>query len=188
MKEHNEASFNHPALSTIEADEFYKTYAGFMYTVGKSSGYEHTIVVEAIDDLVLKFCCERKHSYNSGKPFKSYLAAAVRNACCNLCRPEYRYRALKNELSDHYDECSDAMERSLQEVRRHELLREALDRLSRKVRNTLKMKVFERLVVREEKPADVAKDLRLDIQDIYEIKANLLKCFRPLLRHLDDAC
>lgn len=184
----NDEQFNHPDLDTITPEEFYATYKNFMFKVGRQNGYDQFIVGTAIDDLILKICCERKHDYNPEKPFASYLAKAVKNTCCNLWRPEDRYKILKDQLTLWYDEYSDDLLRARREVYRSELLRKALDRLSRKVSDKQKMEAFTQLVIDEERPADVARHTRLNISEIYQIKAQLLPRFRTILRCLDTAC
>ena len=60
--------------------------------------------------------------------------------------------------------------------------------MSEKVRDRRKMEAFTQLVIDEERPDDVARNTRMNIHEIYQVKAQLLPRFRAILRRLDEAC
>jgi len=180
-------------LNTIEAEDFLDAYKNFMYKVGWDAGYDDFTIRTVIDDIALKFCCDRKHNYSPAKgKFTSYLAIVVRNMCSNEMRKNNRHVFQDEQMLDatccENGNFSNGLAHSIRAAQCEEMLRKALEQMSEKVCSRRKMEAFTRLVIDEERPADVARNTRLDISEIYQIKAQMLPRFRTILRRLDEAC
>ena len=190
----NDAQFNTPDLDSIMAEEFFATYKNFLFAVGRRITSDSHVIMTAIDDLAIQLCCKRKHNFDPtrGTSFKSYLAAMMRNRCYTEMRWDKKYVFLDEAMLDatcrETGDISNLLEHALRADQCDRMIRQALRQMSEKVRDRRKMEAFTRLVIDEERPADVARNTRMDIHEIYQVKAQLLPRYRAILRRLDDAC
>lgn len=183
-------TFRYPDLSNLSLEDLYQKYKKYLYAVARRGNYTVSIADLAIDDVLLKIH-HGKYYYNPNHgPFTNYLAKMMWRACSNEVRRDKHYvfqpEDIMTVISDDNDmTCS--MDSSLRAETCQRMMEEALQRLSKEVRSTKKLRAFVMTVLQGYSPSDVAKHLSVTTGFVYQARFQLLSRFRTLARNLDMA-
>ena len=186
-EERHDNAFDYPELEKMSADEFYRTYKGFMYAVAMKEKVDHGQAETAIDDVLETIFMKRACYYDAktGK-FSNYLATMVRNACRNLKRKGRRY--VHYEESDMVRICEEngAVSRDkthdVDDIRRW--ISAGIKTLRMEVRSQLMVDAFVMSFIDGERPKDVAITLNVRPDYVSLAKNHCLPRLRTIIRKM----
>ena len=186
----NQTIFNSefPQLATISADDFYKTYLKYMFSVARSETINHYDADDVVSNVMCKIFVEKKCTYNPERgPFLPYLATMVRNEARSFYRKERRYQCFDEQNMERL--CDDSgmtcqIKACSKEVAAW--VEEGIHQLRKEVRSQLQVEAFIMMVIHEERPMDVAKKLNVRPDYVSLAKKRCLPRFRSILLKIDQ--
>jgi len=182
-----EKSFDYPELDKMGAEEFYRTYKSFMFSVAQNEKLDHGQAAMAIDDVMITiFMKNACHFDPRENRFSNYLATMVRNACRSLKRRERRYVAVEDDTLVRLCEDDGAVTRDIssnaREIRK--CIDEGIRLLRKETRSQLMVDAFVMAVLEDERPMDVAKKLNVRPDYVSLAKNRCLPRLRAIVSDL----
>ena len=182
-----EKAFDYPELDKMEAEEFYRIYKTFMFSIAHAEGLDHGQAEMAIDDVMITIYMKNACYFDPRKNrFSNYLATMVRNACRSLKRRERRYVAVEDDALVRLCEDNGAISRDFPcdagEVRT--CIDEGICLLRKEVRSQLMVDAFVMAVLEEERPMDVARKLNVRPDYVSLAKNRCLPLLRTIVSNL----
>ena len=159
-----EQDFDYPELNKMGAEEFYRTYKAFMFSIARNEGLDHGQADLVINDIMITIFMKKACYFDPRKNrFSNYLATMVRNGCRSLRRRERRYIAVEDDDLVRLCEENGAVARDVScdagEIRA--CVEEGIRLLRKEVHSQLMVDAFVMSVLEEERPMDVAKKLNV---------------------------
>jgi len=182
-----EQDFDYPELNKMGAEEFYRTYKAFMFSIAKNEGLDQGQAEMIINDVMITIYMKNACHFDPRKNrFSNYLATMVRNACRSLRRRERRYVAVEDEALVCLCEDNGAVTRDFssdaEEIRK--CINEGIRLLRKEVRSQLMVDAFVMTVLEEERPMDVAKKLNVRPDYVSLAKNRCLPRLRTIVSDL----
>ena len=160
---HDDA-FDYPELAKMSAEDFYRTYKNFMYSIAKHERLDYGKIDLAIDDVMITIFMKHACHFDPKKSrFSNYLATMVRNACRNVKRREHRYVNYEEEELTRLCEENGAVtsESAYDTDEQRKWIHEGIRLLRKEMRSKLMVDAFVMMVIGEERPKDIAKKLHV---------------------------
>lgn len=178
---------NFPQLATISADDFYKTYLKYMFSVARSETINHYDADDIVSNVMYKIFIEKKCTYNPERgPFLPYLATMVRNEARSFYRKERRYQCFdEQDMERLCDESGMTCQIKACSKEFATWLEEGIRRLRSEFRSQLQVDAFLMMVIGEKRAMDVAKILNVRPDYVSLAKKRCLPCFRAILREIE---
>jgi len=180
-------AFDYPELDKLEAEEFYRIYKAYMFAIARAEVVDQGQAQMAIDNVLITIFMKRKCNFDPKKSrFRYYLASMVRNACRSLKRRERRYFACEDEELVRLCEDNGAVvhEKSYDAGEIRKCIDEAIRLLRKEVRSQLMVDAFEMMVIKEERPMDIAKKLNVRPDYVSLAKNRCLPRLRAIVEDL----
>lgn len=183
---HDDA-FDYPELDKMSAEDFYRIYRNFMYSIAKSERVDYGTADLAINDVMITIFMKHACHFDPQKSrFSNYLATMVRNACRNQKRREHRYVNFEAEELTRLSEENGAVtpENAYDADELRKWIREGIRILRKETRSKLMVDAFVMMVIDEERPKDIAKKLNVRPDYISLAKNRCLPRLRAIIREI----
>lgn len=179
--------FDYPELDKMRAEDFFRIYKSFMYSITKSERLNRSDADLAIDDVMITIFMKHACHFDPKKSrFSNYLAAMVRNACRSLKRHERRYVNYEEEelmrLCEGNGAVTSNREFDAEELRKW--IHEGIRILRKKMRSKLMVDAFVMMVIDGERPKDIAKKLNVRPDYVSLAKTRCLPRLRAILQEM----
>ena len=175
-----------PARRETEWGRFRQRYAPVVAGFARNLGVRPQDVDDVIQDVFLGFfAVSKKFAYDPAKGrFRGYLKTVTLNAI----RDRFGRRAKVNEvpLSDLPDDAPQLGEQWDRAWDEHVMRRAVEATRAEYAAHPQTFEAFERYALQHQRPADVARDLGVNVDVIYQAKTRVLKTLRAKVKQLED--
>lgn len=139
-------------MTRLTADDFSRLYrTNYSRAMGfflRMTGYDHPLAEDLTQELFARLW-KNRHRYDPAQPFAVWMFAAA----CNLCKNEYRHRAVveayRREQQATFSEADDGDSGTLEQEQQHHLLAEAIRLLPDGQREVFLLRYIEELPIRD---------------------------------------
>ena len=85
------ANFDYPQLNRMNVQDFYNTYRGYVYSIVRCEGLDHSYDNEVMDNILIRIFMKGGIRYTPEKGrFSNYLHSMARN-CCRTIKRGFRH-------------------------------------------------------------------------------------------------
>jgi RNA polymerase sigma-70 factor (ECF subfamily) len=174
--------------NSIAWKEFHERYEPIILGVARRCGLSDADAADVVQETLTQFLKDYqagKYSRERGR-LRAWLIGILRRRVADLRRWRVGRRELHADSDVLETPTVDEVDELWEQERRHTLLQRALGELRQSPRighNTVE--AFERIVLREERPAEVAQQLGMTLGDVYTAKSRVTEKLRAIIERLE---